>query len=275
MIRKEGRTLNTADKANGKFGVVVPVDIDSSMQKSAENPQEKSWYVRGYATTPDLDLQQDILLPTGIDISHFTEHGYINYEHEQGDDFKIGAPTKNSLVDDVGLFVEAKLYKNNPHAKSIWNLAKNIAESGIDRKLGFSIEGYAQQRNAKDPRVIEKAFITNVALTTQPANPNATWDAFMKSFLTGHGVTPETQTGAAALRAESFGRSLHNLSFAYKDIQDPDEFESVFREVGEYLDSMDRYSPESAVLFLQIAKGLSRKDAMTQVDKFVQMNSNN
>lgn len=258
---------------NGKVDLFVPIDIEDSIAKSNENPTEKSWYVRGYATTPDLDLQDDIINPTGIDISHFLNHGYINYEHHQGEEFKIGAPTRETHVDDVGLFVEAKLYKGNPYAKSIWNLANNIAKSGIDRKLGFSIEGFARQRNPEDPRIIEKTYVTNVALTTNPANPNATWEAFMKSFLTGHGITPETQTDAAALRTESLARSLYNLSFAYKTIDNPKEFEQVWKEVGGYLDSMDRYTPESAVMFLQLFKGYSRNEAVAKIDKL--MNQNN
>lgn len=248
----------------------VPIDITESINKSNENPNDKSWYLSGYATTPDLDLQDDIIDPNGIDISHFIEHGYINYEHQQGGEYKIGAPTDGTHIDpNVGLYVEAKLYKGNPYAKSIWDLANNIAKSGIERKLGFSIEGYAKQRDKQDPRIIKSTYITNVAVTTNPANPNATWDAFMKSFLTGFGVSPDTQTDAGALRTESFGRSLYNLSFAYKNLQDPKEFNKVWKEVGGYLDSIDRYTPESAVVFLQLSKGVSRNEAVAMIDKIM------
>lgn len=255
----------------GKIGVFVPIDINQSINKSNENSTEKSWYLNGYATTPDLDLQDDIVDPAGIDISHFIQHGYINYEHQQGDEYKIGAPTDGTYIDPgVGLYVEAKLYKGNPHAQSIWNLANNIAKSGIERKLGFSIEGYAKQRDKDDPRIIKSTYITNVAVTTNPANPNATWDAFMKSFLAGYGTTPDTQTDGGAIRAESFARSLYNLSWAYKKLSDPKEFEKVWKEVGSYLDSIDRYTPESAVIFLQLSKGYSRNEAVAMIDKLMQ-----
>lgn len=262
--------MNTVDRSNGKMHLFAPIDIDESIRKSEEEPEgSKSWYVKGYATTPDLDLQDDIIVPTGIDISHFITHGYINYEHNQSSDFKIGVPTENTVVDDVGLYVEAKLYKNNPHAKAIWKLAEGISKSGVDRKLGFSIEGYAKQRNSDDPRIIEKSYITNVALTTSPANPNATWESFMKSFITGHGVTPDTQVGAGAIRAESFARSLYNLSFAYKSMEDPKEFDRVWKEVGSYLDAMDRQTPETAVMFLQLFKGFSRNEAIEKIDYLI------
>lgn len=256
----------------GKVGLFVPIDLEESIKKSNENPTEKAWYLRGYATTPDLDLQDDIVDPSGIDISHFIQHGYINYEHKQGDAYKIGVPTDKTHIDpNVGLYVEAKLYKGNPYAKSMWDLANNISKSGIDRKLGFSIEGFAKSRDKNDPRVITSTYITNVAVTTSPANPNATWEAFMKSFLTGYGVSPETQTDGAALRTESFARSLYNLSWAYKSIENPSEFDNLWKEVGGYLDSMDRYTPESAVLFLQLAKGYSRNEAVAKIDKLMQM----
>lgn len=267
--------MNTVNKLDGRMNIFVPIDIDESINKSNENPTEKSWYLRGYATTPDLDLQDDIVDPNGIDISHLITHGYINYEHYQGDEYKIGVPTEGTHVDpDVGLYVEAKLYKGNPYAKTIWNLANNIAKSGIDRKLGFSIEGFAKQRDKNDPRIIKSTYITNVAVTTNPANPNATWDAFMKSFLAGHGVSPDTQIDGGAIRTESFARSLYNLSWSYKELSDPDKFEEVWKEVGSYLDSMDRYTPESAVMFLQLAKGYSRNEAVAKIDKLMQSAKN-
>lgn len=231
--------------------------------------------MRGYATTPDLDLQEDIVDPNGIDISHFVEHGYLNYEHKQGNEFIIGAPTKGSYVDpNVGLFVEAKLYKSNPYAKIMWDLANNIAKSGVDRKLGFSIEGYAKARDKADPRIIKSTYITNVAVTTNPANPNATWESFMKSFLTGHGISPETQVDGAALRTESFARSLHNLSYAYKHIGNPENFETVWKEVGNYLDTMDKHTPEAMVMFLQLSKGYSRDEAVAKIDKLINSTKN-
>jgi hypothetical protein len=91
----------------------------------------------------------------------------------------------------------------------------------------------------------------------------------MKSFLTGYGTTPDTQTNAAALRSESFARSLHNLSYAYKAIDSPLEFEKVWKEVGNYLDSMEKYSPESAVMFLQLFKGYSRNEAIEKIDMWM------
>lgn len=95
----------------------------------------------------------------------------------------------------------------------------------------------------------------------------------MKSFLAGHGITPETQTDAAALRTEAFARSLYNLSYAYKNLNSTADFEKVWKDVGGYLDSMDRFSPESAVMFLQLSKGYSRNEAIAKIDKLMQMDT--
>lgn len=254
---------------DGKIGLFVPIDLNDSIQKSNElDPTGKSWYLQGYATTPDLDLQDDIVDPRGLDISHFITHGYINYEHHQGEEYKIGVPTEGTHIDsDVGLYVECKLYKNNPYAEAMWKLANNIAKSGIERRLGFSIEGYAKERDKNDPRIIKSTYITNVAVTTSPANPNATWEAFMKTFTTGYGISPDTQSGAAALRTEEFARSLYNLSWAYGKLGNPDEFNALWKNVGDVLDDMERYTPEAAVMFLQLSKGYSRDEAVARIDK--------
>lgn len=208
--------------------------------------------------------------PEGIIIDHFLSRGYINYEHQQGEQFKIGVPTKNSYVDrNIGLYVEAKLYKKNPYAKGMWDLANNIAKSGIDRSLGFSVEGEVHERDKADPRIIRKALITNVALTTSPANPNTSWETFMKSFLTGYSIDSVDQEGAASLRIESLARSLHNLSYAYKDFSNTEDFAKVWKGIGEYLDSIERYTPETAVMFLQLFKGYSRMEAIEKIDKYM------
>lgn len=243
----------------------VPIDIEESIKKNDDTPSEKSWYLRGYATTTDLDRQDDIIDPNGIDIDYFLQHGYINYEHFQGDAYKVGVPTKESYVDpNVGLYVECKLYKDNPYAKSMWDLATNIKKSGVNRQLGFSVEGFGLGRSEEDPRIITKLRVTNVAVTTNPANPYATWEHFAKSFVTGYGISPEDSINAGALRPEQFARSLYNLTWSLKNTDDA-EFENVWKKVGEYLDAMDRNTPECALLFLQISKGYSRTEALEKL----------
>ena len=60
--------------------IFVPIDIEGSLKKSAQDGRGKEWYVRGFASTPDLDLQGDIVRPSGLDIDYFVKSGWVNYE---------------------------------------------------------------------------------------------------------------------------------------------------------------------------------------------------
>lgn len=83
-------------------------------------------------------------------------------------------------------------------------------------------------------------------------------------YYTGH---PSQWWGS---KSQTFARSLYNLSWSYKILDNPQEFEKVWKEIGDYLDSMDRYAPETAVMFLQLFKGYSRNEAVAKIDKIMQ-----
>lgn len=249
-----------------KLDIFIPMDIEGSIRKSDQEGRGKEWYVRGYASTPDLDLQGDIVQPSGIDIEYFKKHGWINYEHKQDAEFAIGVPTEDCYIDfEKGLFVEARLLQDNKYAKDIWDLAKNIKKSGINRQLGFSIEGGIRKRNDRDNRVIEELVIRNVAITKSPANPKATWDMFMKSWTAGHETNPEQQVNGSALRREHLAQAITNLSYMYK-MGNPKEYDELWTQTSEYLDDSGRNTRESAVIMLQLSRGVSRQDA----EKFLQ-----
>lgn len=58
-----------------KMDIFIPLDIESSIQKSQDEDGGENWYVRGFASTPDLDLQGDIVQPSGINIDYFVQYG--------------------------------------------------------------------------------------------------------------------------------------------------------------------------------------------------------
>ena len=254
-----------------KYNIYVPIDIQSSIEKSNED-SEGDWYVRGYATTPDLDLQNDIIDPRGIDISYFVKNGWVNAEHNHDTDHIVGVPTENCFVNlDQGLFVEAKLFKDNKNAQEMWALAESIQKSGVNRSLGFSIEGAVKSRSSSDNRVIEGVIISNVALTTHPANPNATWETLVKSWSTGYGITPDTQNDASALRREMFGKEITDLTHSVrtmtkfyalpKDIQNfIVKSAAADLDRGNALEHTEKNEDMPAVM-LQLAKGISFEDA--------------
>lgn len=242
--------------------VFVPIDMEASLRKSNSGPDsQKKRYVCGYASTPTLDLQNDIVQPSGISLDYFVSDGWINYEHKKGAEYIIGVPTENCYVDfEKGLYVEAMLLEDNKYADDMWNLANSIEKSGSGRKLGFSIEGGIRKRNQMDSRIIEELVVTNVALTTNPVNTEATWEHFMKSIQTGHGTTPETQIDGGALRAESIARAISTLTYVYQ-ISSPMEYAELWKHVGAYLDKADRNIEESAQIMLQLSRGVSRQEA--------------
>lgn len=262
--------MSTDVLSETKYSIFVPVDIHNSIRKSEES-ENHDWYVQGYATTPDLDLQGDIVLPEGIDYSYFTTKGWINYEHKQDAEYVIGVPTENCYVDmKKGLFVEAKLMQDNPHAQAMWNLANSIEKSGIHRQLGFSIEGFVTRRSSQDNRVIEGVKITNVALTKSPANPNATWDKLVKSWTTGYDTNPETQADAGALRRKQFDEDITNLTGAIKTVakwcdMPSKEKEFVVQEVAKSLEE-ESTSQNIGAIVLQLSRGVSLTEAINFIE---------
>lgn len=252
-------------KVQEKYNIFVPVDVAGSVEKS-EQANDGEWYVQGYATTPDLDLQGDIILPQGIDISYFVTKGWVNYEHKQDAEYIIGVPTDNCYVDlNKGLFVEAKLMKNSKYAQSMWQLANTIQKSGISRQLGFSIEGAVTSRNSKDNRIIEGVAIRNVALTTHPANPQATWETLVKSWTTGYDISAETQENASTLRREMFKEDITNLTYAVQKVAElynkkPADKEFILREVAKQFDN-EPPKPELSAIMLQLTRGISLQEA--------------
>lgn len=58
------------------MNIYVPLSLESDLVKNDDGEEEEKWYVRGYASTPDLDLQGEIVQPSGIDIDYFIKSGW-------------------------------------------------------------------------------------------------------------------------------------------------------------------------------------------------------
>lgn len=240
------------------FNAFMPIDINKSVDSNTAT-DNSTCTVKGWASTPSVDLQNEVVDPKGINIDYFLNNGYINYEHQK--EKVIGYPTENCYVDvEKGLFLEAKVFKNNEDAKKLLDLAENLEKSGSNRKIGFSIEGQIKKRNVNDDRIIEEVMITAVALCKSPANPEATVDSILKSFTTGTGITPESQDSAGALRRESLSSAVSNLSYTVS-IKDSSKLKELWDGVVEDLNKSGSMGYEESVITLQLARGLSRNDA--------------
>lgn len=162
----------------GKFNFFTEVDIPEEIFKASQQDESKKYdnmIVYGKASTNDEDKQGEILEPAGFDIDDFIKGGMINLEHfttRKGDpSYWIGEPIE-ARVDGNDFFIKAKLWKDHPKARALWDTLNIMKSSGSTRKLGWSIEGNAIERDKRNKKRILKAKISHCALTFAPVNSN-------------------------------------------------------------------------------------------------------
>ena len=244
--------------------------IGADILKSDDNDSQER-IIRGYASTEDGDRQGEILMQKGLDISDFINHGYFNYDHDNS--IILGYPMPTCKVDSKGLYVEGTLLKGIPEADRLWNLAIALKKSNAPRQVGFSVEGKVLER---DGNRIVKAKIYNIALTTNPVNTNCSWEAVVKSFRggtdtvldrldksleAGYETNPTEMEGGGVFRKESLEKDLHNLSY----VIDNDANKKILKE---RLATRKSLSDNELIVYLQLAKGLSRDDATKAIGRY-------
>lgn len=255
-----------------KLSFFVPASID--LLKSRDSGEEVR-RIRGYASNSHMDRQQEEIVQKGLDISDFVDYGWFNYDH---DNTKIlGYPDKElTRIDQNGFYVEGNLLKGVPLADEVWNLAVALNKSGAPRRLGFSVEGKVLQKSYSGK--ILKAKVFNVAITPNPVNPGATWEAVLKSFSggkdfefinkaeAGYECSIGDRNNGSVLKKESLEESLKNLSYLVGDIPGAKE---KLEELKSCL-AKRPLSKSEATLYLQISKGLSYEQANEICDKLYQ-----
>mgnify|MGYP002479138388 FL=1 len=248
-----------------KYDIFLPFDkvIES---KSKDKNGVHNIFVSGWASTPAWDYQGESIDPCGLDASYLFNHGFVDYEHNQ--ELVIGVPTSKSYVDPQrGLYLEAELFGNSPKVKEIMKLADNLSKTESKRTLGFSIEGIVDERDEDNPDIVRNLRVVGVAVTKNPANPEATWENIQKSMAmeAGYSVDPKTNTGGASLRVEDFCHHLHDLSEDIKGYHanggDIDELRDL---VGKSLDESQADSL-TKTFFLQLCAGLDNVTASNLV----------
>lgn len=153
-----------------RFNFFIPVEFEKATTKKGEEVMK----VRGIASTDDKDSEDEVLLPMGFELDRFVNHGQINWNHQGKNDPSkiIGEPNLARITPEGRLYIEGTLYKGHPLAESVWQYAKTLQANGSSRKLGWSIEGRATERDPQNPKRITKALITGVAITPTPVNVN-------------------------------------------------------------------------------------------------------
>lgn len=153
---------------NPKFNFFIP----ASIKKSGENGELK---ISGVSSSIAVDSDGEILEPEGFDFTPLLEKGFYNWNHQAKKSAAaiIGRPTKAEVINGGrDFYTEGFLYKGSEEAQSVYALAQILENEDPERRLGFSIEGQALERDPINPKRITKARITGVAITHCPKNPN-------------------------------------------------------------------------------------------------------
>lgn len=158
-------------REDGTFDFWFPATIQKG--------EDGKMYVSGIASTEDEDLQGEKIKQEGIDLSYFLKRGFLNDDHSKETAGKVGIPTE-AVVTRKGLWIKGFLL-DTPRAKGIWDLAQALEKSGSERKLGYSVEGKVLARDQKNPRIITKCWLKDIAITASPINPKTFLD-IAKSF---------------------------------------------------------------------------------------------
>lgn len=153
----------------------VPITFEKATSKKGE----KVMKISGVASTSDVDSEGEILDPMGFDLSRFLSGGFLNWNHQSktiGAGAIIGEPTSAKVNSKGELEVTGILYNGHNLAESVYNLAETLERNGSKRRLGFSIEGKALERDIVNPKKITKALLTGLAVTHVPVNTHTYLD---------------------------------------------------------------------------------------------------
>lgn len=154
-----------------EFHFFVPLE---KMEKSEKDGQR---LIQGIASTSHRDLQGEIVVQKGIDYDYFLKHGYINDDHKEGPEHKVGEPLDCKLTKD-GLWIKAMLYKGKERSDYWWEHINTLERNSSRRQVGFSIQGKIQRRAGS---TIVKCWLQDVAITASPVNTK-TWAEIVKSL---------------------------------------------------------------------------------------------
>lgn len=164
-----------------KFNFFVKADFEKSQSEVGSDDFYKNMIIWGQASTNDVDLDDEILEPSGYDLKSFLTKGLINYEHlakSRSPLYYIGEPI-DAKIKDNKFFIKAKLWEKSKMARDLWDTLHIMKSSGSGRGIGWSIEGQPLEKDKDNAKRITKARITHTALTFMPKNAN-TWAQIVK-----------------------------------------------------------------------------------------------
>lgn len=155
-------------QSNDKFNFFIPADFSKAGEKGEMS-------IEGICSSNTEDSDGEYLDPTGFDFQPLLDKGFFNWNHQASKDAStiLGRPTEAKVINGGKDFhVKGYLYKGSKQARDVYDLAKTLEAEDPTRRLGFSIEGQAIERDPINPKRIRRARITGVAITHCPKNAN-------------------------------------------------------------------------------------------------------
>ena len=162
------------------FSIWTPI---TDLSKADADEQIK---IGGICSSENEDQAGEIILQSGLDFTYFLKRGYFNLEHMAGPGNVLGNPTSVKPVKTKegrpATYVEGILYATKSKARDVIDTIKAMQKAKADRKIGFSIEGSVIARDKKNPKIITKAKVMNVSITSAPCNTDAEFEMIKKNI---------------------------------------------------------------------------------------------
>lgn len=157
-------------KKSNSFNFFIPLEIVKGSVGS-----KTVMKIKGIASSRVEDADGEVLDPSGFNLEPLLTTGFFNYNHQASKSASaiIGEPTKAEIINNgKDLYVEGFLYPDSAEAIAVYKLAATLENNSETRRLGFSIEGQAIERDPLNPKRVTKANLTSIAITPSPKNPN-------------------------------------------------------------------------------------------------------
>lgn len=169
---------------NDDFKFTIPAEITKS--------KDGEWRVAGVASTASVDRQGEVIIPDGIDATPIAKgKGFFNWDHDNSPENTVGV-LDSYKKGPGGMYVEGRLFKNHSRAKAVYEIMSSL-NKGDTGRVGMSVEGKVIERDPKNPNIIRRCLIKNVALTMNPVNQD-TFADIVKS-MSGDGLVEFDSTG--------------------------------------------------------------------------------
>lgn len=153
------------------FSQWSPIDL------SKAKDDDGSLEIEGIASSESVDESGEIILQDGLDFSYALKRGVFNLEHLNGPKYVLGHPSKifqTMLNGKKATAVKGVLYTKKKEVQEIIETARAMKSAGGGRTLGFSIEGSVIERDKRNPKIIKRAKVLNISITSSPCNADAT-----------------------------------------------------------------------------------------------------